>query len=304
MLATLRNNCNSLSIRTSLLLCFTGELLTRVIIATSSSKTVVYLVLYTLLPAAASLGTPVMTIAVKRYMPPTSARRNRDALGDGGTVATLIRDSSRLIIASGAVAGGGALLIALAISPAAEADGLGRDSMHATVESSSIVDGVEQGLLPAEPQRESPEVHAQHAQHGQGAGVAAGSSGGGSKRPSVASAARSVVGGVAELLAHPGMWKYMAMALFLLNLGQAFRLMGSMPPKYMQRSIGCSAPYGKIYAINPALIIALMPLVSAATAGVQHFDMIHYGSYVSASSPFWVQLLRNAPILGPAVFVV
>eukprot|EP00892_Ulva_mutabilis_P009088 jgi/Ulvmu1/6551/UM003_0185.1 len=326
-----------LGIRTSLLLCFTGELLTRVIIATSSSKTVVYLVLYTLLPAASSLGIPVMTIAVKRYTPPTSARslayglfytimnfaalvmgfaidglralacRNRETPGDGGTFATLMRDSSRLVIASGAVASGVALLIALALRPQAEAGALSRehaaDSMHAAAECSNAVDGVEEGLLSAEPQCETPEAHSQREEHEQGTGGANGS-GGGSKRPSVASAARSVVGGVAELLAYPGMWTYMVMALFLLNLGQVFRFMDSMLPKYMQRSISCSAPYGKIYAINPAMIIALVPLVSAATAGVQHFDMIHYGSYVSASSPFWVQLLRNAPILGPAVFVV
>lgn len=31
-----------------------------------------------------------------------------------------------------------------------------------------------------------------------------------------------------------------------------------------------------------------VPLVGALFTRVQHFDMIHYGSYLSAASPFWL----------------
>lgn len=77
-----------------------------------------------------------------------------------------------------------------------------------------------------------------------------------------------------------------------------------MLPKYMQRFIGCGAPFGKVYAINPAMIIILVPLVTALTARIPHFDMVHYGSYVSASSPFWVHWIQYPAIMGPVVFVV
>lgn len=49
------------------MLCFIGELLSRLLISTATSRGFLYLLLYTLLPAASSLGVPVMTIAVKRY---------------------------------------------------------------------------------------------------------------------------------------------------------------------------------------------------------------------------------------------
>lgn len=80
--------------------------------------------------------------------------------------------------------------------------------------------------------------------------------------------------------------------------------MDSMLPKYMLRSIGCDAPYGTVYAINPAMIIALVPIVTATTAHIPHFDMVHYGSFVSASSPFWIYLVQSPSALGPILFVV
>jgi proton-dependent oligopeptide transporter, POT family len=72
----------------------------------------------------------------------------------------------------------------------------------------------------------------------------------------------------------------------------------------MQRSIGCDAPIGSVYAVNPAMIIILVPLVTAATSRVSHFDMVHAGSYVSASSSFWAYALTTPQLLGPLLFVV
>lgn len=40
-------------------------------------------------------------------------------------------------------------------------------------------------------------------------------------------AAQSVKKGTVELLEYPGMWKYLAMALFLINLKQAYRCVAS-----------------------------------------------------------------------------
>lgn len=164
-------------------MCFAGEFLARIVIATATSKTVVYIALYTLLPAASSLGIPVMTIAVKRYTPPTSARslafglfyavmnfallitgfaidglRALACRSLGGpsssAIAALMRDSSRLIIASGAVASGIAFAVTMALSPAAEADALGRQ--HAGGSSDGVEAGAEEGLLGEEPRCGSP----------------------------------------------------------------------------------------------------------------------------------------------------
>jgi hypothetical protein len=51
---------------------------------------------------------------------------------------------------------------------------------------------------------------------------------------------------------------------------------------------GCNAPVGLIYSVNPFIIIFLVPVVGALFTRVQHFDMIHYGSYLSALAPFWI----------------
>ena len=55
-----------------------------------------------------------------------------------------------------------------------------------------------------------------------------------------------------------------------------------------RRKYGCAAPVGLVYSINPAMIVLLVPLVGACTTAYTHFDMIHYGGYVSALSPFWM----------------
>ena len=67
------------------------------------------------------------------------------------------------------------------------------------------------------------------------------------------------------------------------------------------RSFGCAAPVGTVYSINPAMIMTLVPLVGAAATHYSHFDMIHYGSYVSALSPVWMALFSTGKF---AVFVL
>ena len=81
-------------------------------------------------------------------------------------------------------------------------------------------------------------------------------------------------------------WQFLAMAVFTLNLKQIFRHMDATFPKYAVRAFGCDAPFGSIYAINPAMIILGVPLVAAATPNVRHFDMIFRGGWITAISPF------------------
>ena len=50
------------------------------------------------------------------------------------------------------------------------------------------------------------------------------------------------------------------------------------------------------------MIIVLVPIVSAMTAHISHFDVIHYGGYVSAISPFWLVAMQSKA--GAALFVI
>ena len=120
--------------------------------------------------------------------------------------------------------------------------------------------------------------------------------GGGGLRSVVVAAAARARGSFNEtyylpavaLLREKQFWQFLAMALFTLNLKQVFRHMDATFPKYALRAFGCDAPFGSIYSINPALIIIGVPMVSAATPGVRHFDMIFRGSWITALSPFVV----------------
>ncbi|DBB09683.1 hypothetical protein WJX82_003832 [Trebouxia sp. C0006] len=87
--------------------------------------------------------------------------------------------------------------------------------------------------------------------------------------------------------------KYMAMCIITVNLKAIFRHLDATLPKYQVRSFGCDAPVGTVYSINPAMIMTLVPLVGAAATHYSHFDMIHYGSYVSALSPLWMALFTT-----------
>ena len=132
----------------------------RLLISTATSKTFLYILLYTLLPAAASLGVPVMTIAVKRYTPAASRSlayglfytvMNVAALASGfvvdglrafvctapadasrgGTAGMLMHDSNRLVVASGALTSAVAFGVALFLSRAVEAEALERGCAEA-----------------------------------------------------------------------------------------------------------------------------------------------------------------------------
>ena len=57
-------------------------------------------------------------------------------------------------------------------------------------------------------------------------------------------------------------------------------------------------PVGMVYSINPFMIIFLVPIVGALTTHANHFDMVHYGGYVSALAPFWMVAFNKGATLG------
>ena len=61
------------------------------------------------------------------------------------------------------------------------------------------------------------------------------------------------------------------------------------------REFGENTPKGAVYSINPALIIILVPIITAATSSIDPLVMIHYGTYVSAVSVFFLVLSTSLP---------
>lgn len=74
-----------------------------------------------------------------------------------------------------------------------------------------------------------------------------------------------------------------------------FRHLDATLPKYLVREFGETAPKGTIYSINPAMIIVLVPLVAAFSQRQAHFDMIHYGSYITGISCLPMVLSTSIP---------
>jgi dipeptide/tripeptide permease len=57
-------------------------------------------------------------------------------------------------------------------------------------------------------------------------------------------------------------------------------------PKYVTREMGAAYPFGKVWAINPIMIIILVPIVTALTRHRSAFSCIVAGAFISALSPF------------------
>jgi dipeptide/tripeptide permease len=91
---------------------------------------------------------------------------------------------------------------------------------------------------------------------------------------------------LAETFGLPAFRRFLLVCLITLNVRMIFRHLDATLPKYMVREFGPDVAKGTIYSINPAIIIILVPIVTAMTSHVEPLVMIHYGSYVSAASVF------------------
>eukprot|EP00281_Chroomonas_sp_CCMP1168_P015003 CAMPEP_0206214704 /NCGR_PEP_ID=MMETSP0047_2-20121206/1809_1 /ASSEMBLY_ACC=CAM_ASM_000192 /TAXON_ID=195065 /ORGANISM="Chroomonas mesostigmatica_cf, Strain CCMP1168" /LENGTH=457 /DNA_ID=CAMNT_0053636961 /DNA_START=223 /DNA_END=1593 /DNA_ORIENTATION=- len=105
-----------------------------------------------------------------------------------------------------------------------------------------------------------------------------------------------------ELLTQKSFWRFLAFTMITINLKSVFRHLDATFPKYLVREFGDKVPKGSIYSINPFIIIGLVPVISALTQRYEHFDMIHFGSYISAASVFLMAI--STSIWASIAFVV
>jgi hypothetical protein len=91
-----------------------------------------------------------------------------------------------------------------------------------------------------------------------------------------------------QLVSSPTFWRFSVLTLFLINLNTIFRHLDATLPTYLVRCFGASYPKGIVYSINPFIIMWLTPVIAALTSTYAHYDMIKYGGYVSALSPFFM----------------
>jgi len=100
---------------------------------------------------------------------------------------------------------------------------------------------------------------------------------------------------ISETIREPNFRRFLLVCLLTLNVRMVFRHLDGTLPKYMIREFGAVTPKGKVYAINPFLIIILVPIITAATTSVDPLIMIHYGTYISALSVFFLAIWTSIP---------
>jgi len=114
-----------------------------------------------------------------------------------------------------------------------------------------------------------------------------------------------------ELFKSPTFRRFAVLTLLLVNLRAIFRHLDATQPTYLVRCFGDKVLKGMIYAINPFMIILLTPVVAGLTKEYDHFDMIKWGGYLSAISPFfpalstsiWASCMMNVLLsLGEAIW--
>lgn len=114
-----------------------------------------------------------------------------------------------------------------------------------------------------------------------------------------------------ELFKSPTFRRFAVLTLLLVNLRAIFRHLDATQPTYLVRCFGDKVLKGMIYSINPFMIILLTPLVAGLTKDYDHFDMIKWGGYLSAISPFfpaistsiWASCMMNILLsLGEAIW--
>lgn len=84
-------------------------------------------------------------------------------------------------------------------------------------------------------------------------------------------------------------WIFIAFMFLLVLVKMIFQYNHSLYPVYMER-IGLKEWTGKLYSINPALIILLVPVVTAATSKMKAYNVILLGTFVSAGSVMFMGL--------------
>ena len=82
--------------------------------------------------------------------------------------------------------------------------------------------------------------------------------------------------------------RFVVFALFLINLNAVFRHLDATLPTFLIRVFGDGVPKGSIYSINPFIIIFLAPVVAAVCTKYESYDMIKFGGFITAASPFFL----------------
>ncbi len=90
-----------------------------------------------------------------------------------------------------------------------------------------------------------------------------------------------------EIVHEKRFWIFITFIFLLVLVKMIFQYNHSLYPLYMER-IDLKEWTGKLYSINPAIIIFLVPVMTAITGRMKGFNVIMFGSFIAAGSVFFM----------------
>lgn len=97
-----------------------------------------------------------------------------------------------------------------------------------------------------------------------------------------------------ETLRSEAFWRFFTLISLLIGVRVLYRYLDCLFPKYIVREFGPSARFGSIIALDPLIILFLVPFLGVYTSTgktkTESLDMIIIGSAIACASPFWLAL--------------
>ncbi|MFH1279123.1 MAG: MFS transporter [Candidatus Eisenbacteria bacterium] len=90
-----------------------------------------------------------------------------------------------------------------------------------------------------------------------------------------------------EVIREKRFWIFITFIFLLVLVKMIFQYNHSLYPLYMER-IGLKEWTGKLYSINPFIIVFLVPVMTAITGRMKAYNVILFGSFISAASVFFM----------------
>lgn len=106
---------------------------------------------------------------------------------------------------------------------------------------------------------------------------------------------KSLCSTISEIAFTSKFLRFSLFTLFMINLKTVFRHLDATLPTYLIRIFGPNVSKGTIYSINPFIIMLLTPIVAAFTSSFAHYDMIKFGGFITAISPFCLVVSTSIP---------
>ena len=106
---------------------------------------------------------------------------------------------------------------------------------------------------------------------------------------------------IKEVGSRKSFWKFVYLIILLMGVRIVYRHLDATFPKYMIREFGKEVLYGSIIAINPFLIVILVPIFAPLSYQFSAYSQIAFGAFITSISPFF---LACGPYLWSAVMFV